>query len=117
MGCSSNRSSKTGIKIVTDSDKSSRVDLDQGQVLEVRLTSQPGTGYKWYLDPKSTEKLKLIEESQTKPKSAGYDRPVLQIFRFRAEQVGTGVLRLNYIRPWEKSVPPEKSYEVSVLVK
>jgi predicted secreted protein len=117
LGCSASQSSKDKAKVVvTDAEKGRAVGLRQGQILEVQLESQPGTGYKWYVHPDSTQRLKLVNEDQTKPEKSGFDRPVLQIFRFRAEQSGNGVLRLVYIRPWEKSKPAARVYELNITI-
>src|ERR1700692_1811956 len=77
LGCYASQSTRNTAKVVvTDPDKGHSIGLRQGQVLEVRLESQPSTGYKWSLQADSTEKLKLLNEIESKPEAAGYDRPV-----------------------------------------
>jgi len=102
---------------VTESDKGSEVALRVGDILEVRLRSQPGTGYKWYVHPNSSSLLTLIDETQTKPLTSGFDRPVIQVFRFGAKRRGSGILLLHYIRPWEGARPDEETYNVRVSIR
>lgn len=106
-----------GVKIIGESEKGRRINLKVGDVFEVRLTTQPGTGYKWYLRPDAGSQLTLLDERQTRPAQEGYDRPVFQIFRFRVDHPGKILLHLDYLRPWEKSNPPAESYDVNLLVK
>jgi len=117
LGCHASQSAKETDKlVVTDPDKGRSIELREGQVLEVRLESQPTTGYKWSVHSDTTEKLTLIDQTETKPETPGYDRPVFQIFKFRAQQNGSGKLHLVYARSWEKSKPPARSYELDITI-
>ena len=40
---------RAATKVVTDADKGGTVQIKMGDVLEVRLSSNPTTGYEWYL--------------------------------------------------------------------
>ena len=112
----STQAKQTDELVITDPDKGRSIELSEGQVLEVRLESLPTTGYKWSLDSDSTEKLKLIDQTETKPETPGYDMPVLQIFKFRAQQTGSGKLHLVYARSWEKSKPPARFYDLDITI-
>jgi len=68
----STQAKQTDELVITDPDKGRSIELSEGQVLEVRLESLPTTGYKWSLDSDSTEKLKLIDQTETKPETPGY---------------------------------------------
>jgi len=103
-------------KVVTDADKGSTVNLKIGDVLEVRLSSNPTTGYEWSVDPKSTTLLKPSGQSQTQPTQSGVGRPIVQIFKFRAAGKGTGTLLLHYVRSWEKPDPNEEQFSLQVTI-
>ncbi len=98
-------------KTITDADKGGTVHLKVGDTLELRLKSNPTTGFMWYLKKESTRLLKLTGQSETKPPEpiAGQPtmvgQPVVQIFEFQAKQPGDGVLLLHYVRSWEPSSP------------
>jgi inhibitor of cysteine peptidase len=104
-------------KVVTDSDKGGSVQLKLRDILEVRLKSNPTTGYMWYVHPKSTPLLKLIGQSQTQAPQPGVGRPILQIFRFQAVGIGDGILLLHYVRSWERPMAAEEQFELHVSIR
>jgi len=103
-------------KIVTDADKGLAVQLKTGDVLEVRLNSNPTTGYAWYVHTKSTNLLKLTGQSQTDATQPGVGRPIVQIFKFEAKGKGTGTLLLHYVRSWEPPDPNEEQFSLQVTI-
>ncbi len=103
-------------KVVTDADKGSTVQLKTGDVLEVRLNSNPTTGYEWYVHKQSTTLLKLSGQSQTDATQPGVGRPIVQIFKFEPRDKGTGVLLLHYVRSWEKPDPNEEQFNLHVTI-
>ncbi|MGA9061862.1 MAG: protease inhibitor I42 family protein [Terracidiphilus sp.] len=103
-------------KVVTDADKGATVHLKIGDVLEVRLNSNPTTGYEWSVDPKSTTLLKPAGQSQTQATQPGVGRPIVEIFKFQPTGKGTGVLLLHYVRSWEKPDPNEEQYSLHVTI-
>ncbi|MGA3263953.1 MAG: protease inhibitor I42 family protein [Terracidiphilus sp.] len=103
-------------RVITDADKGSTVHLKAGDTLELRLNSNPTTGYMWYVLKNSTPLLKLTGQSQTEPTEPGVGRPVFQIFEFQAKQTGDGVLLLHYVRSWDPPSPDEEQFQVHVLV-
>lgn len=103
-------------KVVTDADKGGTVTIKMGDVLEVRLSSNPSTGYAWYLHKQSTALLKLTGQSQTQATQPGMGRPVVQIFDFAPTGKGTGVLLLHYVRSWEPPDPNEEQYSLHLTI-
>ncbi|MGA2206940.1 MAG: protease inhibitor I42 family protein [Terracidiphilus sp.] len=103
-------------KVVTDADKGSSIVLKMGDVLEVRLNSNPTTGYAWYVHKQSTPLLKPSGESQTQSTQPGVGRPIVQIFKFATAGKGTGVLLLHYVRSWEPPDPNEEQYSLHVTI-
>jgi len=103
-------------KVVTDADKGSTVVLKTGDVLEVRLSSNPTTGYEWYVHKQSTPLLKPSGQSQTQSTQPGVGRPIVQIFKFATAGKGTGVLLLHYVRSWEPPDPNEEQFNLHVTI-
>jgi predicted secreted protein len=103
-------------KVVTDADKGSTVQLKTGDVLEVRLNSNPTTGYEWYVHKQSTTLLKLSGQSQTEATQPGVGRAIVQIFKFEPKGKGTGVLLLHYVRSWEKPDANEEQFDLHVTI-
>jgi len=103
-------------KVVTDADKGSTVHLKMGDVLEVRLSSNPTTGYEWSVDPKSTPLLRQTGKSQSPAAQPGVGHPIVQIFKFEPTGKGMGILLLHYVRSWEKPDPNEQQYDLNVTI-
>ena len=104
-------------KVITDAKKGGEVHLKTGDTLELRLKSNPSTGFMWYVQPKSTPLLKLLRQSQTEPAKSGVGRPVFQVFIFEPRRSGEGTLQLHYVRSWEKPAPNEDQFEIHVVIK
>ena len=103
-------------KVITDADKGGEVRLKAGDQLELRLKSNPSTGYMWYVQAKSTPLLKLVHQSQTEATKPGVGQPVFQVFQFVARRGGDGALQLHYVRSWEKPAPDEERFEIHVFI-
>jgi predicted secreted protein len=116
LACGSH-SASAAVTVKTDADKGGTVHLKAGDQLELRLKSNPTTGYMWYVHPKSTALLKLIGESQTQAGEPGVGRPIFQIFRFQAVSAGDGILLLHYVRSWEKPVAEEEEFDLHVSIR
>ena len=109
--------SQAATRILTDSDKGAKVSLYDGDRLELRLTSNPSTGYMWSVRDDSTPLLKLLMQLQTQSRQPGVGRPILQIFRFLAMNKGEGVLVLHYVRSWEKPDPNERQFDLHLTIR
>ena len=103
-------------KVITDADKGGVVHLRLGDTLELRLKSNPSTGFMWYVEKESTPLLKLVHQSQTDVTEPGEGRPVFQVFRFEPRRGGDGVLRLHYVRSWEKPAPDDEQFDIHVVI-
>ena len=103
-------------KGITDADKGGTVHLRLGDTLELRLKSNPTTGFMWYVEKESTPLLKLAHQSQTDITEPGEGRPVFQVFRFEPRRGGDGVLRLHYVRSWEKPAPDDEQFDIHVVI-
>jgi predicted secreted protein len=70
----------------------------------------------WYVEKESTPLLKLHHQSQTEPTEGGVGRPIFQVFTFEARHAGNGVLRLHYVRSWEKPAPDDEKFDIRVVI-
>jgi inhibitor of cysteine peptidase len=109
-------------KVITDADKGGVVHIRLVDQLEVRLKANPTTGYMWYIEKESTPLLKLHHQSQIEVPVPAEEQPgmvgqrVFQVFTFEARHYGNGVLRLHYVRSWEKPTPEDVKFEIRVEV-
>ena len=101
-----------------EKDDGRQVELQTGQVLVIRLKSNPTTGYRW--EPTALEEgvLRQVGEAEFKPSSK---LPLLgasgvETLRFEAAESGQTDLQLVYHRPWEKEEKPAETYFLRVVV-
>jgi inhibitor of cysteine peptidase len=115
-GCSQKDSANT--VEIDESDDGSTVTLAVGEELTLTLGSNLTTGYSWKLGELDSRVLaqqgdvEYISEAEEGVVGAGG----VEIFRFTAEEPGTVMLRLEYLRPWEEGVAPEAVFSVEVVV-
>lgn len=103
--------------LVTESDSLEEIHLDSGDVLEVRLASNATTGYVWVLDDETVpDSLALVDEEYVEPDSTVVGAPGTQVFKFDASHKGAGILRLEYVRPFDDPVIPSSIVEYIVRV-
>jgi inhibitor of cysteine peptidase len=84
----------------------------------VELLTNPGTGYSWQIIKNDPDKLKSLGDSVLKPIEA--EAPGAsenQVFRFLAQNLGSTMLELHYLRPWERNLPPLKTYKINVQIR
>jgi len=111
-----NQAALAATKVVTDADKGGDIQLKAGETLELRLSSNPSTGYMWYIHPKSTALLRLTGQTQTEATEPGVGRPIVQVFTFQPKRKGDGILLLRYVRSWEKPALGEEQFTLHVVI-
>ena len=109
---------------LNETDNGRQVTLSQDEVLVVSLESNPSTGYTWEIAPLQKQDEPILHqrgdsgfEAQTRPLGAGgpiLGAPTRQVLQFESSAAGQTELRLVYRRPWEKDVPPLKTFAVQV---
>lgn len=94
------------------------VEVAQGADLVVALEGNPTTGFDWVvvgtLPPQLTAKGDTLESSAA-PGAVGAGGT--RAFTFAGVAPGTGVLKMEYRRSWETTVPPLQTYTLNVVVK
>jgi inhibitor of cysteine peptidase len=109
---------KSGLISLTIADSSRTLRVGIGDTLDLELKSIPGTGYRWQID--SIDTAMLIPTKLPRPlapeKPYKVGGPVPYYFAFMAAAPGRTTLRLAYSRPWEKDVPPAKTFEIKVVI-
>ena len=111
---SSSQGGSSAVRVVTDADNGGKAGLALGDTLLIKLVSQPGTGYGWQIARQDTSRLRLVSEEQVEGKGTELGRPEYQVFRLVAGGVGASVIELHYVRPWEKGVPPLKTFSLRI---
>lgn len=102
---------------LTNSDDGRAIGLKAGQMLAVRLDSNPSTGYSWQVGQVDDAVLKQQGEPQfIQPADAPPGAGGAQVFRFTAVAAGQTTLTLVYKRSFEPNVAPVQTFTVQVTV-
>ncbi len=107
----------SGTKNITASDAGKTIDLNKGDTLVVSLEGNATTGYSWVVADPAPSILQQAGDFEVTPVSDAMGAPGTIVLKFSAVQSGQATLTLEYRRPWEKGVAPDKTYEVTVVVK
>ncbi|MBD3284692.1 hypothetical protein GF395_04630 [Candidatus Uhrbacteria bacterium] len=83
-----------------------RGDTDEGQVLEIALTSNPSTGYAWAVEALEGHPPPRVYHVEMHQVSKGLGGPARQALQLGVAKAGRTGFRLLYQRPWETGRPP-----------
>lgn len=78
--------------------------IAQGGLIEIRLPSNPSSGYRWDIDQLDPVRFTVVgprvfePADPAQPAGAG-----TEIFRLRAAHLGLGMVRLAHRQPWEQA--------------
>ena len=93
------------------------VSLAKGQVLEIKLESNPTTGYSWQVSGvKESNVLDQVGKPEYQSDSNLVGAGGTEKYRFRAMEKGNAELVFEYRRPWEKGKAPARKYVVGLTV-
>jgi inhibitor of cysteine peptidase len=103
---------------VTEKDNGSQFELNKGDLLALRLESNPSTGYSWQIAENEGKVMELMGEPtyETPERKLIVGGIEYRIFRFKALTGGTNVLELQYKRIWEKEKEPLKTFRITVKI-
>lgn len=103
--------------VLDDADNGKTVLVDSGDRFEVRLEANATTGFEWVVDSESaSEVVTIVSSTYEEPPTDLVGAPGTQIFVFEATTAGAGILRLEYIRPFDEPPVPERIVELIVSV-
>lgn len=98
-------------------DNGKEIQVKLGDILELALEAQGGTGYTWEFDRFDVTHLELMQSvTKSLAEDSRVGGPVLQVWQIRARKEGGTQLNLDYFRPWEGRAKAEKHYRVTINV-
>jgi len=103
-------------RVVSEQDSGGTVRLKVDDLLTVELEGNPSTGYSWEVMPADNPVLEQVGEAAYASSSDLLGAPEKVTLHFRARTTGEQMLQLIYDRSWEENVPPEKTFEIAVVV-
>ncbi len=101
---------------IGEQDAGKTITLTSGDTLIIELEGNPTTGFNWIPAPQDPVLLNQLGDPEAVPESDRLGAPGQIALQFKAVAQGQTVLHLDYRRPWETDVEPEKSFEVTVVV-
>jgi predicted secreted protein len=101
--------------LLDESDENTHICLYPGDILTIKLISNPTTGYTW-TNPESPTNIELLSSSSTRGSADPSGAPSFQVFSFNARRAGESVLILKYVRPFEQNTPPAKMFHLFITV-
>lgn len=115
-------SDKTEAEVVagatlSEKNATGQIEVEVGRDFSMTLASNATTGYHWELAAALDEAIvKLVSSTYQAPKTGLIGAGGQEIWTFKAVGLGETVIRLNYVRPWEKDATPAEtaSYKVTV---
>ena len=113
--CSADSSS--GALVLTEADAGTKIEVQQGEIFNVTLQGNQTTGYNWMIKSIDPAILELQGDPVYTPDSDAAGSPGTMTMTFKAVAPGETTLGLEYQRPWAETVPPEKTFEVTIVVK
>jgi len=104
-----------------DLDETDSVELGTTEQKELEITSNPTTGYMWYMLPEDTNKIRVekITGEYEAPSGNLLGQPGKQVFKISCTEECTAgdklKLKMLYKRPWEDQPGSVKTFEVRVV--
>jgi len=107
--------SSADTKVITEKQEHSTVLVRKGEIVTIRLASQPGTGYSWQFASDNSKVAALEGQPEIIPQGKAFPGEVeSQVFHVRILRDGKAHLELKYVRPWEKEALPAKTFRVTL---
>ena len=98
------------------------LEVQSGEIFEVKLCSNPTTGFQWSLEAQISDTVIIIQEAHEfigpesePPPPPG--TPGQEVWTFKALKQGSSTIYLEYSRPWEGGEKKEWTVTVDVIVK
>ena len=102
---------------LTDVDSGSEVEVSTGDEVRIELDANATTGYEWVVaEGSELTFLELVDSEYLEPDTGLVGAPGIQVFEFEVAGEGSGILRLEYLRSFEKLPVPERVVEFIILV-
>ncbi|PWB76193.1 MAG: hypothetical protein C3F07_03905 [Anaerolineales bacterium] len=102
---------------LSEQDAGKTVELKTGDTLVVSLEGNPTTGFNWIPAAQDPMLLEQAGDAEFIPANDQLGSPGKILLKFNATTKGQTNLHLDYKRSFEENVSPEKTFDVTVIVK
>jgi predicted secreted protein len=99
-------------------DHGKEIRVRAGEVIELALEEQGGTGYTWEFDRLDQNHFQVVR-TETRPLAGRplVGGPVLKVWQLQTKAPGEARLSLDYLRPWEGRAKALKHFEIKVHIR
>lgn len=87
-----------------------------GEVLELSLPENPTTGFRWDFTVKPEPAFTIVRD-EFEPMMSSPGKGGTHHWQFKAVLSGSGAIKLEYRRPWEKDAPAAQTFGLTVRVR
>ena len=108
---------KPKVKQLTVADHGKTVKIDSGKSFDLVLEGNPSTGFQWQaakIEGDSVMQVGKPDYTQKKHPERMVGVGGTYVFHFKVVKPGKTKIKLNYLRPWEKTTPPAKTFEAEI---
>jgi inhibitor of cysteine peptidase len=102
---------------LTEADGGRTIELTGGDSVVIALQGNPTTGYLWEMLSGDKTILRPVGEPRFRRESSAIGAGGTFSMRFEAVAAGRAVLRLGYRRPFERDIPPIRTFQLTVIVR
>lgn len=101
---------------LTQADKGNTVTLKRDEVVDIVLTENPSTGFRWIVAQDGDESLELLSSHYIPPTDPGIGGAGQHFWEFKAKEAGEARLLFKHMREWEgdKSVVEQLEFNIRV---
>jgi inhibitor of cysteine peptidase len=106
-------------KTLTEKNNGDRLNLKINDTVEIKLESNPTTGYSWFLNDNVDETVVSItspEFMESKKDEELVGAGGYEIFTIKAISKGKTDIILNYERSWEEGIEPLETFEITISI-
>jgi len=106
-------------RILTEKNNGDSLNLKINDTVEIKLESNPSTGYSWFLSDNVDEAIVSVtspEFMESKKDKELVGAGGYEIFTIKAIAKGKTDIILNYERPWEEGIEPLEIFEITISI-
>jgi inhibitor of cysteine peptidase len=97
-----------------DSGKTVEIPIDGEFTVELR--GNPTTGFVWEVGESNQQVVQQVGEPKYKADAQRIGAGGLYTFTFQGKGAGETLLKMVYLRPFQRDLPPAKTFELKVIV-
>ena len=102
---------------LTKAQSGQTIALTVGDIVQIELPTSGGTGYTWMVNTPGAPYLKLMSQATRAVGEIRPGSPVMQVWRFQAQQSGETEINLAYYRPWEEVGKAADHFHIKIRIK